>query len=313
MPLSFWADAFSTSCYLINRPPLSTLHGKTPIELLFGTKPDYMQLKSFGCLCYPYLRPYAPNKLLDRSLECVFIGYHSQYKGYLCYNIATHRLYISRHVRFEESIFPYSLHQSNTPTVSTISSPVPLSTSHLLSHITPSPTYPVPMPTTVTSPCHSANPLPNHPTPLSQHDITESVPSQRNIAEPIISPLRQLPQSRPPTLSEPSLPNTADSPIPSVTHPTSVVPMLPTSEPPPVPAPPTHNMITRSKHGITKPLHKLCLQATKHPLQPTDYYDPTSSPKQSSMLNGVRQWTVRLLPCCKMVPGHLLRPSKTKI
>lgn len=95
-----WEDAFVTSAYLINRLPLLPLNGKTPLELMFGTTPDYKALKCFGCLCYPYLRAYNSHKLENRSLPCIFIGYGSVQKGYLCYHRKTRRLYVSRHVEF---------------------------------------------------------------------------------------------------------------------------------------------------------------------------------------------------------------------
>jgi len=55
VPLPLWVEAFSTAVYLINRLPSQTLAGKTPYELLFGKYPDYTMLRTFGCLCFPYL------------------------------------------------------------------------------------------------------------------------------------------------------------------------------------------------------------------------------------------------------------------
>ena len=49
LPLTFWDEAFRTSVYLINRLPTPKLSGKSPIELLFKTKPDYSTLRVFGC------------------------------------------------------------------------------------------------------------------------------------------------------------------------------------------------------------------------------------------------------------------------
>ena len=36
VPKSFWADAVSTACFLINRIPSSVLHGETPYSDLFS-------------------------------------------------------------------------------------------------------------------------------------------------------------------------------------------------------------------------------------------------------------------------------------
>ncbi|KAL8167183.1 hypothetical protein V2J09_008682 [Rumex salicifolius] len=75
-----------------------------------GKSPDYGFLKSFGCLCYPFLRPYNNNKLEYRSLPCVFLGYSSKHKGYVCLHVPTARTYVSRYVIFDESVFPYPAH-----------------------------------------------------------------------------------------------------------------------------------------------------------------------------------------------------------
>lgn len=113
VPLSFWVDAFSTAVYLINRLPSPTLEDKTPFELLFGKRPDYSLLRTFGCLCFPYLRDYAPNKLSPKSSPCVFLGYSPLHKGFRCLQRQTQRVYISRHVQFYETIFPYAGVASN--------------------------------------------------------------------------------------------------------------------------------------------------------------------------------------------------------
>lgn len=47
------------------------------------------------------------NKLQPRSVECVFLGYAPQTKGYRCFDPKSGRVYISSHVRFHENTFPY--------------------------------------------------------------------------------------------------------------------------------------------------------------------------------------------------------------
>jgi hypothetical protein len=59
----FWSDAFTTTCFLINRLPTHVLNMKTPLEFLFQEVPDYTFLKVFGCACWPHTRPYNSRKL----------------------------------------------------------------------------------------------------------------------------------------------------------------------------------------------------------------------------------------------------------
>lgn len=95
MPLKYWADAFATATYLINRHPMKQLQLTSPWQKLFKLPPAYSSLRVFGCACYPWLRPYTPHKLDPRSKRCVFLGYTLNHKGYKCLDITTGRIYIS--------------------------------------------------------------------------------------------------------------------------------------------------------------------------------------------------------------------------
>nr|CAC37623.1 copia-like polyprotein [Arabidopsis thaliana] len=106
-PLKFWVEAFFTANYLSNLLPSSVLKEISPYETLFQQKVDYTPLRVFGTACYPCLRPLAKNKFDPRSLQCVFLGYHNQYKGYRCLYPPTGKVYISRHVIFDEAQFPF--------------------------------------------------------------------------------------------------------------------------------------------------------------------------------------------------------------
>ncbi|KAG7599793.1 Retrotransposon Copia-like N-terminal [Arabidopsis suecica] len=122
LPQSLWVDALFTANFLSNLLPTS-IHDKmqSPYEVLNGVSPVYTALRVFGCACYPYLRPYSENKFDPKSLLCVFLGYTEKYKGYRCLHPPTGRVYISRHVLFDETRFPYSdsyrnlLTTGNTP------------------------------------------------------------------------------------------------------------------------------------------------------------------------------------------------------
>lgn len=107
LPLAFWEYAFNTAVYLINRLISPILDFQSPYHLLYHRDPDYSFLKTFGCLCYPFLRPYNKTKLDFRSQPCVFVGYSSKHKGYLCFHPNSNRVFIVRHVALDESVFPY--------------------------------------------------------------------------------------------------------------------------------------------------------------------------------------------------------------
>ncbi|KAJ4720471.1 Retrovirus-related Pol polyprotein from transposon TNT 1-94 [Melia azedarach] len=106
MPLKFWWEAFSTATFLINRLATPTLGDKSPFHALFHTKPDYTMIKVFGCECYPFLRPYNRHKFDFHTSKCVLLGLSVLHKGYLCLHHSG-RIYIARHVTFNEGSFPF--------------------------------------------------------------------------------------------------------------------------------------------------------------------------------------------------------------
>jgi len=108
MPRKFWDEAFVTATYLINRLPSKVIQGQTPLERLFHHTPHYKTLRIFGCACWPNLRPYNSRKLQFRSKQCVFLGYSNLHKGFNCLDVAEGRVYISRDVVFDETVFPFS-------------------------------------------------------------------------------------------------------------------------------------------------------------------------------------------------------------
>src|SRR3954469_20034176 len=80
--------------------------------------PSYDGLRIFGCLCYPSTTSTTPHKLAPRSVACIFLGYPPNTKGYRCYDPVSHRVFTSRHVYFDEMVFPF---QQQVPLV--VSSP----------------------------------------------------------------------------------------------------------------------------------------------------------------------------------------------
>uniref|UniRef100_A0A2N9J182 Integrase catalytic domain-containing protein n=1 Tax=Fagus sylvatica TaxID=28930 RepID=A0A2N9J182_FAGSY len=242
LPITHWTYAVTTAIHLINRLPTPKLSHKSPWEKLFHKLPNLTHLRTFGCLCFPYLRPYNHHKLQPRTTPCIFLGYPAHTKGYICLNPATQRTYISKHVLFNETEFlPHLTLSSNT-----VTQPEPI-TSQFDS-------LPWLLVTLHTCPFAYAS--------ASVPSASASVPSASASAS---CPPATIPH---PITDFPLLPHITLTPPLSVEHissfntpfPTSAVPLappIPNLQSPPLPPSPatlnTHPMQTRSKHGIFKP------------------------------------------------------------
>ena len=172
----FWGEAFSYVVFSINILPTAVLHNLSPYEKLFPRKPDYAFLKIFGCGCYPLLRPYNKHKFDFRSSLCLFLGYDSHRKGYLCLT-ESGKFIVSRHVLFNEFIFPYSMPKNSFQLYDNIYVEPPTS---------PSPLTVVSLPLSTTPPDNSAesSPLLSTATPSPSTASTSSSPS----STPVVSP-----------------------------------------------------------------------------------------------------------------------------
>lgn len=116
IPTTYWSYSFAAAVYLINRLTSPSLANSSPFQLLFQTSPNYSKLCTFGCLCYPWIRPYGNNKFSHRSTPCVFLGYSLTQSAFICLDVPTSRIYISRHMIFHESIFSFSSLSSQVST-----------------------------------------------------------------------------------------------------------------------------------------------------------------------------------------------------
>lgn len=145
------------------------IRNDSPYQKLFGKPPNYLKLRIFGCLCFPWLRPYTAHKLDDRSLPCVFIGYSITQSAYLCLHLSTVRIYTSRHVLFVESHFIYASavldkapDDHPSPALFTPPTQIPIFTTPLVQHSSPLP------------------PSQNPPSQVSLPTQTPSVPLEQN-------------------------------------------------------------------------------------------------------------------------------------
>ena len=92
----------------LNQCPPESFTPNAPFESLFHTPPNYTTLKTFGCLSYPWLRPYAQHKLDQRSKPCVFLRYSITQSAYKCLDLSTNKIYLFYHVWFVEDVFLFS-------------------------------------------------------------------------------------------------------------------------------------------------------------------------------------------------------------
>ncbi|KAJ4801076.1 hypothetical protein LUZ62_052322 [Rhynchospora pubera] len=114
IPMNYWDVIFESVTFVINRLPCSPNNDVSPFEMLFNQKPNYQFFHVLGCACYPLLRPYNQTKLQPRSEKCALLGYSPVYKGYKCLHIPTGRIYISRHVKFDDSDLPFTYLHTTT-------------------------------------------------------------------------------------------------------------------------------------------------------------------------------------------------------
>jgi hypothetical protein len=108
MPLKFWDEAVITVTHLINRTSSKVPDFFTPLERIFKQQLDYSFLNTFGCACWPNLRPYNTHKFVFQSKRCIFIGYSQVHKGYKCLEVSSGQVYISRDVIFDKETFPFT-------------------------------------------------------------------------------------------------------------------------------------------------------------------------------------------------------------
>ncbi|KAI5056154.1 hypothetical protein GOP47_0029675, partial [Adiantum capillus-veneris] len=84
--LELWAEAVSTSVYLINRSPSTALDGGVPEEAWTDKPVNYAFLKVFGWEAFMHIDRSLRSKLDTKSKKCFFIGYGEGDFGYRLWN-----------------------------------------------------------------------------------------------------------------------------------------------------------------------------------------------------------------------------------
>jgi len=302
----YWVDAFITAVHIINRLPTPTLQYSSPFFKLYNREPNYQELRVFGCLCYPLLRPYGLHKLEYRSKPCIFLGYH--HAGYKCLDPVTNKVYLSRHVVFNEDSFP-----AKDQTVSLLPSKV--CAQNDAPFILPVQFPVINVPPTQSSSI-SAAPTTAEPYPPSPLANTATPPTLQPSTTPHLSPNHN-------SVSSPVTPLPAPTPSPAPLQPSSSTPLQPCTSshsisdlaPDPVPPHPPHSMVTRSRTGSLHPksFPDFQLYLSQQPeTEPTSYSKAATDPRWKAAMqlefdallsNGT--WTL-----CPRPPHHNIIRNK---
>ena len=102
LPKTLWADAVSTTTYLINQGLSVLMEFKLPEEVWSGKEVKFSHLKFFYCLSYVHIDFAAHSKLDAKSKICFFNGYGDQKFGYQFSNEQNRKIIRSRNVMFNE-------------------------------------------------------------------------------------------------------------------------------------------------------------------------------------------------------------------
>ncbi|KAJ9553795.1 hypothetical protein OSB04_017840 [Centaurea solstitialis] len=89
LPITFWAEAVNTACYVQNRVLIVKSKGKTPYELFEKKKPYIGFLQPFGCPCTILDTKTHIGKFESKSDDGFFVGYSSQSKAHRVFNSST--------------------------------------------------------------------------------------------------------------------------------------------------------------------------------------------------------------------------------
>ncbi|GKE60533.1 putative ribonuclease H-like domain-containing protein, partial [Tanacetum coccineum] len=103
LPNTFWAEAVSTACYVLNRVLVTKPHNKTPSELITGKIPIISYLRPFGCHVTILNTIDHLGKFDGKSDEGFLVGYSLQSKAFRVYNLETKRVEENLHITFLEN------------------------------------------------------------------------------------------------------------------------------------------------------------------------------------------------------------------
>ncbi|GJU30435.1 retrotransposon protein, putative, ty1-copia subclass [Tanacetum coccineum] len=102
LPLSFWDYALESAARILNMVPTKKVD-KTPYELWHGKVPNLSYLKVWGCEAH--VKRHTPDKLQQRYVKCIFVGYPKETMGYYFHYPLENKIVVERYADFLEKDF----------------------------------------------------------------------------------------------------------------------------------------------------------------------------------------------------------------
>ena len=100
LPREYWAEAVNTSVYLLNRVVNVRNRDSTPYELWFNRKPNIKNLRRFGERAIVYQEKHLRDKLDEKGIEMIFVGFTTNFNTLRFIEPKTFRLFIICNYRF---------------------------------------------------------------------------------------------------------------------------------------------------------------------------------------------------------------------
>ncbi|GJW79867.1 retrotransposon protein, putative, ty1-copia subclass [Tanacetum coccineum] len=101
LPLSFWDYARESATRILNMVSTKKVD-KTPYELWYGKVPNLSYLKVWGCEAL--VKCNTPNKLQQRSVKCIFVGYPKETMSYYLYFPPKNKIVVTRSKRTHRAL-----------------------------------------------------------------------------------------------------------------------------------------------------------------------------------------------------------------
>jgi hypothetical protein len=103
----WWGEAVRTAMSVTNCLPSARRNKVSPIQLMFGKKPNYEVFRPFGCKTWMIKPNHLRSTKFDSvSWDGIVIGYSNDYSAYRVIRLQDRNVIETQHAYFDESVFP---------------------------------------------------------------------------------------------------------------------------------------------------------------------------------------------------------------